>query len=190
MTLPRTPLQSRFGRRLFLLFVGCALLPILALALLSYRHVSGQLRMQSEIRLHQANKALGLAIIERLFLLDATLRSIPPSALTSSDPGSPRDRGHVTAPSTDARELEASRMMTAGLDLVVGRRFVALEFVTDGGERVPVFGRLEHNPLTGHARDADLALGLPLLMTERVNGPRSVDTSCGGWTAAGESRGR
>lgn len=165
VTLPRTPLQSRFGRRLLLLFVGCALVPILVLAFLSYRHVARQLRMQSEIRLHQANKALGLAIFERLLLLDATLRSIPPAALAQLGAGSGGTGQAAPTAAPDARELEASRMLTAGLDLVAGRRFEALEFVSEAGAQVSVFGRLEHTPSI-HDHDEELALGLPVLVAE------------------------
>jgi diguanylate cyclase (GGDEF)-like protein len=81
VTLQLKPLQSRFGRRLLLLFVGCAIVPIAVVAAVSYRHVTRHLVAQSETRLHQANKALGLAIFERLLLLDATLKSIPPRAI-------------------------------------------------------------------------------------------------------------
>ena len=55
------------------------------LAVLSYRHVKQQLYRQSESRLQQANHALGQAIFERLLLLDATLKSIPPSAILQLD---------------------------------------------------------------------------------------------------------
>jgi diguanylate cyclase (GGDEF)-like protein len=55
------------------------------LATLSYRHVKQQLYRQSETRLQQANRALGQAIFERLLLLDATLKSIPPSAILQLD---------------------------------------------------------------------------------------------------------
>jgi diguanylate cyclase (GGDEF)-like protein len=85
VTFPSTPLRSRFGRRLFILFVGCALVPMAVLAVLSYRHVKQQLYRQSENRLQQANRALGQAIFERLLLLDATLKSIPPSAILQLD---------------------------------------------------------------------------------------------------------
>ena len=57
MTLPLTPLRSKFGRRLLILFVGCALVPMAVLAYLSYRHVKQQLYRQSEHQLQQANLA-------------------------------------------------------------------------------------------------------------------------------------
>ena len=78
-------LRSRFGRRLLVLFVGCALVPMAVLAALSYRHVKQQLYRQSEARLQQADRALGQAIFERLLLLDATLKSITPRAILQLD---------------------------------------------------------------------------------------------------------
>jgi diguanylate cyclase (GGDEF)-like protein len=85
VTLPSTPLRSKFGRRLLILFVGCALVPMAVLAVLSYRHVKQQLYRQSENRLQQANRALAQSIFERLLLLDATLKSIPPRAVLQLD---------------------------------------------------------------------------------------------------------
>src|SRR4051794_2538134 len=55
------------------------------LAVLSYRHVKQQLYRQSETRLQQANRALGQGVFERLLLLDATLKSIPPKAIIQLD---------------------------------------------------------------------------------------------------------
>ncbi|HEV8453406.1 MAG TPA: HAMP domain-containing protein, partial [Gemmatimonadales bacterium] len=68
-----------------MLFVGCALVPMVVLAALSYRQVKQQLYRQSEARLQQANRALGQAIFERLLLLDATLKSITPRAILQLD---------------------------------------------------------------------------------------------------------
>src|ERR671916_2760225 len=98
VTFPSTPLRSKFGRRLLILFVGCALVPMAVLAVLSYRHVKQQLYRQSESRLQQANKALGQAIFERLLLLDATLKSIPPSAIIQLDAAKRVPRAAVPRP--------------------------------------------------------------------------------------------
>ena len=150
VTLAPAPLQSRFGRRLLLLFVGCAVLPVAVVAAVSYTHVRTELRGQTERRLAQANKALGLAVYERLLLLDATLRSIPPRVLTQLQ---------ATPPAA------ASRMLNTGLDLLASRRFVALEFIGDDGRRLPVFGRLEERPSLTEANREDLRLGLPLILS-------------------------
>ncbi len=142
-----------------MLFVGCALLPVAVVAAMSYAHVTGELRSQSERRLHQANKALSLAVYERLLLLDATLRGIPPRVVL-----------HLKGAD---RPAEASRLLGAGLDLLVSRRFVALEFVGDDAVRLPVFGKLKERPvLTPDARE-DLALGLPVIVNAHVDGGSS-----------------
>ncbi|HET9041124.1 MAG TPA: HAMP domain-containing protein [Gemmatimonadales bacterium] len=128
------------------------MLPIAIVAAVSYHHVRAELRSQAERRLQQANKALGLAVYERLLLLDATLRSIPP---------------RVLAQLRDAAPAQASGMLNTGLDLLASRRFVALEFIGDDGRRLPVFGRLQERPsLTGGNRQ-DLRLGLPLILSLR-----------------------
>jgi len=206
VTLRPTPLQSRFGRRLLLLFVGCAVVPIAVVAGVAYRHVTQQLRTQTESRLRQSNKALGLAIFERLLLLDATLKSIPPRALLPLGTGQRPERpaavvsplrstrgnrpqgggvdGRLTLggvviergrsekrPAPDRWDREASRTLSAGVDLLARRRFVALEFVMEGsGRRVPVFGQLDHLPGLTPGNQSDLALGLPLILGEHRDG--------------------
>jgi diguanylate cyclase (GGDEF)-like protein len=155
VTLAPAPLHSRFGRRLLLLFVSCAVLPIAIVAVVSYGHVRRELRSQTERRLQQANKALGLAVYERLLLLDATLRSIPPSVLVQL-------RG--------APPAEASRLLNTGLDLLASRRFVALEFIGDDGRHLPVFGRLTEQPSLTPGNRQDLQLGLPLIVNLRDDG--------------------
>jgi diguanylate cyclase (GGDEF)-like protein len=155
VTLAPAPLHSRFGRRLLLLFVTCAVLPIAVVAFVSYGHVRRELRSQTERRLQQANKALGLAVYERLLLLDATLRSIPPSVLVQLQGAPPAD---------------ASRLLNTGLDLLASRRFVALEFIDDDGGRLPVFGRLTERPSLTPGNQRDLRLGLPLIVNLRDDG--------------------
>ena len=147
MTLAPAPLQSRFGRRLLLLFVGCAVLPIALVAAVSYGHITRELRSQSEARLHQANKAMGLALYERLLLLDATLKSIPPRVLRQLQAVSDQP--------------DANRMLNTGLDLLASQRFVALEFADDDGTHLPVFGTLEQPPALTAADQDDLGAGLP-----------------------------
>jgi diguanylate cyclase (GGDEF)-like protein len=156
VTLAPAPLQSRFGRRLFLLFIGCALIPIAAVAAVSYGHVTRELRAQSERRLHQANKALGLAIYERLLLLDATLRSIPPRALIQLGSGR----------AADSSASSSGRLLNTGLDLLASQRFTALEFLEDGGRRLHVSGQLDAPPPLSPADRENLRLGLPLILNE------------------------
>ena len=70
--------RSRFGRRLFGLFVLCSLLPALVLGILSFGTVTRQLRQASRERLEQATRLVGKAITERLQFLSQDLARVGP----------------------------------------------------------------------------------------------------------------
>jgi len=74
MKLEMTFLKSKVARRIFFLFIGCALLPILALTAVSFHEVSTQLRNESRKQLAQASKAQGMAIYYRLETLQTELK--------------------------------------------------------------------------------------------------------------------
>ena len=92
MTLDTSFLRSTVARRIFALFILCALLPIVALALVSFSHVTTQLTDQSLERLRQASKAQGLSIYERLWFVSARMRLV--AANLGARPG-------ATLPTTD-----------------------------------------------------------------------------------------
>jgi len=62
------------GRRIVLLFVSCALLPVTILAVVSFYEVSSQLREEGRKQLVRASKDQGMAIYDRLELLDSDLQ--------------------------------------------------------------------------------------------------------------------
>lgn len=70
----RAFLRSKFGRRLFTLFVACALLPIVVLFLLSYRSVALEFEAQAGRRLQELVKSTEMGILARLNLLDVELQ--------------------------------------------------------------------------------------------------------------------
>ncbi|HWZ98378.1 MAG TPA: HD domain-containing phosphohydrolase [Candidatus Dormibacteraeota bacterium] len=74
MRLDFTYLHSRLARRIFWLFVVCALLPISVLALVSLISVSKEMKQESYRRLSQAGHDEGMIIFERILLLDENLR--------------------------------------------------------------------------------------------------------------------
>jgi putative nucleotidyltransferase with HDIG domain len=74
MAMQTTFLHSIVARRIFLLFVGCALIPVIILAVISFYQVSNQLDNESQKQLQQATRAEGLAIYERLTMLDDELQ--------------------------------------------------------------------------------------------------------------------
>ncbi|MEO8201066.1 MAG: HD domain-containing phosphohydrolase [Gemmatimonadota bacterium] len=69
-------LETRVARRMLGLFLLCALLPTALLALIGYRQVSGQLYEQGRLRLRKTSKETGMAIIQRLQLVESQLHSI------------------------------------------------------------------------------------------------------------------
>jgi diguanylate cyclase (GGDEF)-like protein len=160
--------------------VSCAVLPVAVVAAVSYGQITRELRIQSERRLHQANTAMGLALYERLLLLDATLKSLPPGVIL--------DRGRASG------QPDESRLLNTGVDLLASRRFVALEFAGDDGRRIPIFGRLDERPVLTPGDGDDLRANLPLLRSLHRDGHasrtfllRRLDRSGGiGGTLVGE----
>ena len=69
-------LRSKVAQRIFLLFILCALLPIAALAIVSFTLVTRQLNSESQDRLSQESKAQGMGIYERLRFVEAEMRII------------------------------------------------------------------------------------------------------------------
>ena len=69
-------LRSKVGRRIFLLFIFCALLPLGLLAFFSLRQVTTHLYRQAEQMLHQESKEVGMATYERFLLLETELKMI------------------------------------------------------------------------------------------------------------------
>jgi HD-GYP domain-containing protein (c-di-GMP phosphodiesterase class II)/HAMP domain-containing protein len=65
--------RSKVARRIFLLFVFCALIPLGVLAYFSDRQVTRSLYSQAKRDLHQASKASGMTMFERLQFLETDL---------------------------------------------------------------------------------------------------------------------
>lgn len=69
-------LHSKVARRIFMLFILCALLPTLTLAIVSYSLVVKQLNTQTQERLHQASKESAMDIFERLQFLEGQMKEV------------------------------------------------------------------------------------------------------------------
>jgi len=91
MKLPATFFRSKVARRIVLLFVSCALLPVTVLAILSFYEVSSQLRAESQTRLMQSSRSQGMAIYEHLEMLDSDLQVLS----SQVQEGQPLATGHV-----------------------------------------------------------------------------------------------
>ncbi len=139
MKLEWTFLRSKVARRIFLLFVLCALLPIAALAIVSFGHVTQELNRQSQKRLHQASKAVALGIYERLLFLEGEMRIVA-STLTTR---------------TGTSTLKGSDVFSEGSP----ERFMSLTFISSGGRRNDLFGRMEDLPELTVAEKQHMAAG-------------------------------
>ncbi|MEO7137534.1 MAG: EAL domain-containing protein [Gemmatimonadales bacterium] len=168
MTFPSTPLRSRFGRRLLALFVGCAFVPMAVLALLSYRHVKQQLYRQSANRLQQANAALSQAIFERLLLLDATLKSIPPQALLQLDVSKRKTRP-VPVPQPPLPARPGNQTQTGGMDGRMAMGGILLNGSPKTGPSRALSSRADPAPSRAELIAASQALiaGMDLLARQR-----------------------
>ena len=89
MRVDLTIFKSRLAWRFFGMFIACALVPILALAVVSYVHVTRQLEDQAVDRLRQSAKSHTLSIYERLTIADHQLQIIqelPSSKILALNP--------------------------------------------------------------------------------------------------------
>jgi diguanylate cyclase (GGDEF)-like protein len=77
----RRLLRSRLGRRLLVLFVGCALVPTCTVAWLSFKSVTKQLTRQGQERLTALAGAAGKTLIDRLSFFESDLRRQAPMLL-------------------------------------------------------------------------------------------------------------
>lgn len=118
MSLFRTFLQSKVARRISILFILCALLPISVLAVISYSHVTAQLHEQAQQRLRQASKAAGMAVYERLTVLESEMKLLAAQLRVS---------------------VEHSAMAPIGRDRLADR-FSGMA-IQRAGTIVPLFGR-------------------------------------------------
>jgi HAMP domain-containing protein len=76
--------HSKVGRRIFLVFLCCAILPISALTLLSYQQVAHYLKEQSHLHLRHASKNIGMAVYENLTAFNDEMQVL--AALNPSHP--------------------------------------------------------------------------------------------------------
>ncbi|MBT8351552.1 MAG: hypothetical protein KJO26_10010, partial [Deltaproteobacteria bacterium] len=74
MRLKDTFIKSKLARRIFVLFICCALLPIGILSLLSFHQVTKQLDDQSLKHLRYMTKDTGISIYERLLFLETKIQ--------------------------------------------------------------------------------------------------------------------
>ncbi len=141
-----TFLRRKVARRILMLFFVCALLPIAALAFISFNHVTNQLHGQSQRRLQQASKAAALSIYERLLFLEAGMKSVASTLATGG--GSP------------------IQSFFPGLDEDLGRKFKGLALVGDPAGYKTVYGDIKDPPQTAAAESQHMSSGKIVVSSE------------------------
>ena len=128
--------SNKVSRRIFLLFVSCVLLPTATIALLAFREVSGHLQAQASAHLRQTSKAAGMAIFERLLLLEADLTRIKTSDSDLNESGeSPGLRERLT------------------------KRFSGIALYSEGTKPIPFFGNVSVPPALNETQKRHLDFG-------------------------------
>ena len=84
ISIERGMLKSRVARRVFLVFVACALLPIFLFAAYALSRVTNQLRDQADRQLHRSVKATGMTVVAQLDLAAQDLDLVAEGLRTAS----------------------------------------------------------------------------------------------------------
>jgi putative nucleotidyltransferase with HDIG domain len=142
--------SSKVGRRIVVLFVSCALLPIVCLALVGYVQVTGQLRADGQRRLRQASKSAGMELHDRLMRLEADLQSIDVIVPTMND------RVPVAVP--------------ARLRVRLAQHFVTVAGISEHGYAQAIVGTLPSLPEPAPAERTHLREGKTLLTVHAAAG--------------------
>ncbi|MEE8605929.1 MAG: HAMP domain-containing protein, partial [Candidatus Aminicenantaceae bacterium] len=126
MKIEKNFLRSKVARRIAFLFILCALLPIVTLAILSYNQVTKHLREQSLTRLRQTAKTMSISIYERMLFLEADLI-------------------RVASNLHDITQRSPTIFLSAG-DKYQQDRFKGLVVLADSEKPVPLFGKIASVP--------------------------------------------
>ena len=144
--------RTKVARRIFTLYILCAILPVLALATVSYIIVKDQLQEQSQKRLRREAKALGLSIYEKLSLLSAEMKIL----CSNLDHYTSREKGN------SAQDLTAQW----------GGRFTSLGVIKPGGGYDAILGDKRKVPTFSDPEARHMRSGKVLLLDEPVQGKR------------------
>lgn len=145
MKFDTTFLRSKVARRILVLFFFCALIPIAALATLSYSSVRRQLNEESQMRLYRASKAVGLGIYQQLLFLETDL-SMVISDLSEASP----------SPVAISSGALRKRLM---------EHFEGLLLIKDTGGTISLSGKTENPPSLSEEEMRHVLLGKSLVFS-------------------------
>jgi HD-GYP domain-containing protein (c-di-GMP phosphodiesterase class II) len=136
----RRILRSKVGRRTLRLLVFSTLLPVTAVAVIAFGHVSRQLTEQTNQRLHRMSKSTATGVAERLVKVETALRSFAP---------------RFEGPDANSYEHEVRRYLRG------------LAVVDAGGTMTHVLGDSITPPALSHGQKSHVASGRVAIATTR-----------------------
>jgi signal transduction histidine kinase len=137
-------LTSKVARRIFLLFVLCAIVPLFVLAGLVFNSVNNQLAEQAMMKLRQNCKIKGLEIYNNLSFVDMELRVMSAQMKESS----------LRSPAFNAQDSKKNSDIP----------FRALVLLTDKGEKTSLIGNFGELPHLTDEEHRHLSRGRALLL--------------------------
>ena len=168
MKIHSTFLRSKVARRIFVLFVASALIPIGMLAVLSFDQVISQLVEHSYQQLHRDSKAVAMTVFERLLITESELK------LLGGQQGG-RAESLVSLPDQSHQRLR--------------QRFVALRVSTPGGAHRLLLGEMDEPSGFGDSRAEYLRDGKAVVWSRIDHDERSrvfMSVALEGGTLTGE----
>lgn len=155
MKIDREFLHSKVSKRIFLLFIFCAMLPLSVLAYFSFSKVTDQLYNQAGKQLYQECKLTGMALIERLNFLESDLKEIISSNLQS-------------------RNINAGAFNTLDLQARYKDRFRGIVLMSDSGQKIASSGTVQELPVLNENEQNHMNFGKTLIKihTAAGNHPR------------------
>ncbi len=147
--------QSKVARRMLILFFLCALLPISFLAVIAFTQVTTQLNEESQTRMHQMSKALGMSVYERLLFIEEDMKAVSQDLIRKEKGTSLTSEPQVT------RDLS--------------RRFHALTWIQPSGDPQVLMGSFAVSPNLSDKEWHHLQNGKSLISTiSKSNGLSTI----------------
>ena len=169
MKIEKAFLRSKVARRIFVLFILCALLPISILAIFIYSNMTKQLHQQTQRELQQTSKSMGMAIFERLVLIESEMRMISSnldlSAEVNGSQGIPTDRSSLN------------------------NRFKGLVWLTHDRQSIDVFGQISNPPILDFTEKQKIFSGETLILTKPFSKNQSRIFMCSAFDPQDEKQG-
>jgi len=145
---------SKIARRIIFIFICGAIIPVGALSILSYGRVTENLYEQSQRRLRQSAKALGMSVYERLLFLETDMK------MTASS----------FSEFQSAADLKNFQKSSGGLD----KRFRSMAIVTGENNETALFGSMKKPPEPSPEEIQHMLTGKTLVAISPVSKRQSI----------------